>query len=446
MFSKTIFTGNKLWYNNNAGNKSKNQDKGENMSTPQKILIEFFDLDYLDNIIAPICEKYDRIIYIRRNDPKQTLRRSRDAHSRFLSKRTNAVPEFMIVEPYDYQRMIKVLEEITDAENDFTFDITGGTNLFIAGAGDFIARHPDVKAEVIFFDLEKGLLSSSNPQLSNAPFVLPKLSVEEVIQIHNADLMPQQDGFIRYNVRDPKLNSEIMRIWNIMKTMPKEWNNFFAISRTITREKTRQPDGGYVKNSYCKVTDYVPMHLKKDHGAIVNKLIRNNILTNYIIELDSVSYHLHIPECAEVLFKKSGNILELYTYLAAFECGIFTDVTTGVLLDWDGVKDYSQRNTNNEADLLCVSNCIPFFISCKNTVVTNAHLYELDALARHYCGKYAVKVFISTVESSVSIVSRAEDMNIKLIDNVQAVSHQDFLKKLAALAPVKKKAKKHVSK
>ena len=176
------------------------------MSTPQKILIEFFDLDYLDNIIAPICEKYDRIIYIRRNDPKQTLRRSRDAHSRFLSKRTNAVPEFMIVEPYDYQRMVKVLEEITDAENDFTFDITGGTNLFIAGAGDFIARH----------------------------------------------------------------------------------------------------------------------------------------------------------------------------------------------------------------------------------------LYELDALARHYCGKYAVKVLISTVESLVSIVSRAEDMNIKLIDNVQAVSHQDFLKKLAALAPVKK--------
>ena len=225
------------------------------MSTPQKILIEFFDLDYLDNIIAPICEKYDRIIYIRRNDPKQTLRRSRDAHSRFLSKRTNAVPEFMIVEPYDYQRMIKVLEEITDAENDFTFDITGGTNLFIAGAGDFIARHPDVKAEVTFFDLEKGLLSSSNPQLSNAPFVLPKLSVEEVIQIHNADLMPQQDGFIRYNVRDPKLNSEIMRIWNIMKTMPKEWNNFFrdkpnhyprkdqTAGRRLCKEQLLQSDG-----------------------------------------------------------------------------------------------------------------------------------------------------------------------------------------------------------
>ena len=159
-----------------------------------------------------------------------------------------------------------------------------------------------------------------------------------------------------------------------------------------------------------------------------------------------MSYHLNIPECAEVLFKKSGNILELYSYLAAFECGIFTDITTGVMLDWDGVKDNSQRNTSNEADLLCVSNCIPFFISCKNTVVTNSYLYELDALARHYCGKYTVKVIISTVPSTVSVVSRAKDMDIKLIDNVQAVSHQDFLKKLAALTPVKKKAKKRVSK
>ena len=416
------------------------------MAAPQKILIEFFDLDYLDNIIAPLCDNYDRVIYIRRDDTKQIQRRSRNAHSRFLSKRRKIVPEYMIVEPYDYQKMLKVLEQITDTENHFTFDITGGTNIFIAAAGDFIATHPEIKSEIIFYDLKAGLISSSDPQKANTPFTLPKLRVEEVVQIHNADLMPQQDGFIRYKVRDPKLNSEIIRIWNIMKSMPKEWNIFCAISRTITRKKTRKPGGEYVNNSYCSVTDYVPTHWKKDHSAIVNTLISNNILSNYIIDLDSVSYHLNIPECVEMLFKKSGNILELYSYLSAVECGIFTDVTTGVLLDWDGVKDNSLRNTNNEADLLCVSNCIPFFISCKNTAVTNAHLYELDALARHYCGKYAVKVLISTVESSVSISSRADDMNIKLIDNVQALSHQDFLKKLAALAPIKKKAKKRGSK
>ena len=106
------------------------------MAAPQKILIEFFDLDYLDNIIAPLCDNYDRVIYIRRDDTKQIQRRSRNAHSCFLSKRRKIVPEYMIVEPYDYQKMLKVLEQITDTENYFTFDITGGTNIFIAAAGD----------------------------------------------------------------------------------------------------------------------------------------------------------------------------------------------------------------------------------------------------------------------------------------------------------------------
>ena len=398
------------------------------MSAPQNILIEFFDLDYLDNIIAPLCGEYDRVIYICRDDPEQIQRHSLKAHTRFLRKRINVVPEYKTVEPYDYQRMIKALEEITDAENHFTIDITGGANLFIAAAGDFTAKHPEVKAVIVFYDLEEGLKSSSDPQKTKTPFTFPTLSVEEVVNIHNADLMPQQDGFISYNVRDPKLKSEIVQIWNIMKTKPKEWNNYSAIGRTITREK-----------SYCSVTDYVQQRFMNDHKAIVRELNRRKILTNYIMGLDSVSYHLNISEGTEVLFKKGGNILELYSYLAAVECGIFTDVKTGVMLDWDGIMDNSRRNTNNEADLLCVSNCIPFFISCKNTDVTNAYFYELDALARHYCGKYAVKVLISTVESSVAISSRAKDMDIKLIDNVQGLSYQAFLKKLAALAPANKK-------
>jgi len=410
------------------------------MSTPQKILIEFFDLDYLDNIIAPMCGKYDRVIYIRRNDPENIQRRSRNAHTRFLQKRTKVVPEYKIVEPYDYQRMTEVLEEITDDKNRFTFDITGGTNLFIAGAGDFTATHPEVKSEIIFYDLKTGLMSSSNSQKTNIRFTLPNLRVEDVVTIHNADLMPQQDGLIRCKEQDPKLNLEIVRIWNIVKTKPKEWNKFSVINRTIDREETRLPGGRYVKNSYCSVTEY---DLQNDHTEIVDMLISERILTDYSKHSDSVSYHLNIPECAEVLFKKGGNILERYSCLAAVNCGIFTDVTTGVLLDWDGVKDTSLRNTSNEADLLCVSYCIPFFISCKNTAVTNEHLYELDALARHYCGKYAVKVIISTVKASVSVSSRAEDMDIKLIDNVQQLSPQDLEKKLAALAPapVKKNPK-----
>ena len=91
------------------------------------------------------------------------------------------------------------------------------------------------------------------------------------------------------------------------------------------------------------------------------------------------------------------------------------------------------EETTNEVDLLLVSGYIPVFVSCKNTVVQNNHLYEVNALVRHYCGKYAKKVLISTLPATVAIKNRAKDMDIVLIDNVNVISFNNLKSKLAAI-------------
>ena len=78
---------------------------------------------------------------------------------------------------------------------------------------------------------------------------------------------------------------------------------------------------------------------------------------------------------------------------------------------------------------------MPVFISCKNGEVHKEALYELDTVAEHYGGKYAEKMMVATYVSSDAnsrnyIIKRAEEMNIRLITDVDKMSYKEFLKRI----------------
>ena len=81
---------------------------------------------------------------------------------------------------------------------------------------------------------------------------------------------------------------------------------------------------------------------------------------------------------------------------------------------------------------------VPVFVSCKNGIVTADELYKLNTVAERFGGEYSQKVLIATSIQSLGeageyLRQRAEDMNIRIIEDVQNLDDAELERKLKSL-------------
>ena len=110
----------------------------------------------------------------------------------------------------------------------------------------------------------------------------------------------------------------------------------------------------------------------------------------------------------------AGCLLELHTYYERRNTGKYSDCRVGVHIDWDGIINSYEVDVENEIDVMLLEGKTPIFISCKNGKVNQMALYELDAVAGRFGGKYVKKELAATQQISQGYVKRAEEMSIKI--------------------------------
>lgn len=152
-------------------------------------------------------------------------------------------------------------------------------------------------------------------------------------------------------------------------------------------------------------------------------------------------------------FTKSGNILELKTYILLrklFE-DYRADVRMGVTIDWDGDIPVENQpliddaNTINEIDIIASVGITPYFISCKNGKFTSDELYKLDTVAERFGTGYAKKIIVTTDmqyalnDHEEVILQRASDMGIVIVDNVHQMTDEELAEKLINVLELPKK-------
>ena len=122
------------------------------------------------------------------------------------------------------------------------------------------------------------------------------------------------------------------------------------------------------------------------------------------------------------LMKKSlqnqGIWLELYGYLTAKNSGLFHDVRTSVVVDWDNARG-RDRSTRNEIDILLISGVTPVFISCKMGVPTPLALSEIKILSEKFGGERTKTVLLTGADiynDNRPLAQRARDLGITLLD------------------------------
>jgi hypothetical protein len=318
------------------------------------------------------------------------------------------------------ENALNKIRTIVAEGNEYVFDITGGNEIFITAAGMFVAENKHLPLRIQQYDVKSGKLLVIYPKTATLPQsqTSTKFNIKQVLALNgSAPAQIKQQPF-SYGA----LARDTINLWYTIRGHLKKWNDFFSSSS----EKDAP--------SHIQKRVIADPRKKRTYDSIAAVLKKSGILTDEIItkknDVFHVQFRLNVSEAALQLYKKSGNLLEIYTAMAAYEVGLFHDICVGVELDWNGIDTKEQQQPTNEIDVVLLKENLPIFISCKNTKPENEYLYEIMIMAKHYGGHYATPALFSSYPASSTVRQRAEEMGVILIENLQEKSFDEFKKEI----------------
>ncbi len=413
--------------------------------------VEFFDKTAAENISACLTDTPDRVIYL--GDNLKLMKKHIARYEKLFSDRGEKI-EFLTktVSKSNLDNAVEVITEIVEAYDDCVFDITGGEEILNLALGVVYAKYPDKNLQIHKINLRNNVVYDCDKDGSTIFEETPKLSVEENIRIYGGDILYGDingDDTYKWELT-PGFVKDISRIWSVCKGNVRLWNTQIGVFEAAEEVGSISGDGLTTTAKISAIDMYLSKHkaaYRKIKG-MVNCLLKQGLLTFFD---DSDETELKIsyknPQVKKCL-TKAGLALEMKVYISAKGLldndgnPVYNDVMNGVLIDWDGAFHNEEENepydTENEIDILMMHDMVPVFVSCKNGIVTADELYKLNTVAQRFGGKYAKKVLVATSisvfgEAGKYLRQRAQDMNIKLIENIQELDDGELSKKLKTL-------------
>lgn len=391
----------------------------------QKILVEFYDEENLENVFSLLSAVYDRVLFITFSEDGTDERFENDnGLKKFIKSRVPDIKaDALTVEEKTFAGIVKVLSDVVNETDAYDFDLTGGSEMVIAAIGHVVGLSKNKNISIHQYDIETGDTVFRHPEYETLERdqSAPRLTVPEIVSLYGGKVTARRDEM---RPDAGKLKAEVIKLFSAVKNYSKEWNSFCTMPAEEFSENGRYRIRRFVENSGC-------MQTCRKIGDILEK---EELISDIHADKEKgrfyFEYTLNCGKNLAFLYSKSGNVLEFYTYIAAIESGVYTDVCISVDMDIDGIITTDNTDTTNEIDVMASSGHLPVCISCKNRAVINEYMYEICAVASAYCGKYAVPVIVSTVGNSEAIEKRAKAMGIVLIDNIANLTFADFKGKL----------------
>ncbi len=392
-------------------------------------IIEFYDKEMLENIIATLVYHPERMVLFGKNSKKMNAFRLR-AEKILRKKNIKTEISVVTVNVSDYFAVCDMLRSLTKTYPDCIFDLTGGEETVLVAMGA-VSNEQNVP------------MRSINPRSCRAKTVFPKnsadtaklcasLSIDDAISLFGGTLTES------FGVPQGKLREDVMTLWDICRKNCGSWNT--AVEYLTSFMQTDHPafDGVSIRIPDERLLSGVLAGSRKAQSlrALLDEICRIGIAEVNTFPGEK-QYRFQSPALFN-FFTKSGNVLEHYTLATVAslkdESGLplVESSAGGAVIDWDPIPDdRHEDDVKNEIDVLATRNAMPIFISCKNGCVDSDELYKLSTVAERFGGKYAKKILVMTYFNVPdSFVQRAHAMNIHLIRNVQDLSTDEFAKRL----------------
>ncbi len=363
-------------------------------------IVEFFDESQTENIMGVLCSNYERVIYI--GDSSVMNKTAVMRIKSFIKERYPKVKaEFIVAKCDDVADVSVKLTEIVLQYRDCCFEATGGTDAGLIALGIISERYgvPIVKNDV------KGERD-----------ILERISLFETIELNGGILEGYEQN--SFNI-DTQLRRDVSIMWQLGFDDCEYWIKGGRFLSSL------QPDlRGLSVFSQKKPTDR-----QRD---FLDDLKRVGFIHSLEISRGRLCFTYRDEELRKTLIK-SGNLLELTTFFAVLSRNPHSDAHRGVQLLWrddrrnaDGSR-VSNETVRNEVDVLFMRGICPVFVSCKAGNVDKEALYELEAVANKFGGKYARKIIVvgcleHNNKNPAQFIERARNMGITVIDNACKMS------------------------
>ncbi len=369
-------------------------------------LIELYDERAIENILAADMFRPKRVIYLCPGDLAQ--KRSHQEKLRAFFRRRGWEPELIFMEAslFKADRILRQLLSIGEKYPDCAVDVTGGSDAALFAAGMFSAQSG---APAFTYSRKKNRFYD----ISGAAFAdnldcTLSYSVEDFFLMAGGTLLPGRVD----NAVLAKYLADFDPFFACFLRFRRDWTDLISYIQRISPGEYGQTPPLSVQGKYT---------VKGEHGskntaneAALNALAEIGfILDLTILPGESVSFRFR-DHNVRTWLRDVGSVLELYSYKACLDSGIFNDVVSSAVVRWDETAGHS--SVLNEIDVMAARGVVPLFISCKATDVKTEALNELAILRDRFGGKGAKAAIVTTERCGAATRHRAAQLGIAVID------------------------------
>ena len=307
---------------------------------------------------------------------------------------------------FDAEEVLKVFRKVLSLYPDRVLDITGGTDAVLFAAGLLSAERP---IPVITYSRKDNKFYN----ICNASFSddLPcdvSYTVEDCFLMAGGSMRP---GRVDNSILSDYLD-DIEPFFRVYLKHRRPWTKIVTYIQRLSPADSEgrfslSVSGGYTVKGERATRISAPEDALRDLEAI-------GFLSDVeIVPEESVSFRFRSAQIRTWL-RDVGSVLELYIYKACLDTGLFQDVITSAVVDWDGSG--RQNAVTNELDVMCTRGITPVFISCKTCDVKTEALNELAILRDRFGGKIAKAAIVTAEKGGAAMRNRAAELGIDVFD------------------------------
>lgn len=370
-----------------------------------KTLIELYDERPIENVLASEVFHPERVVFLCPTEIAQNKSIQKKMEEYFRHQNLDTQLEFKESSLYNSAKILRQLRGIVEKYPDCVLDITGGTDAALFACGQLCAD-------------------------SDTPAFTYSRRRNRFFSIHRAEFSDELECAVQHGVEDCFLMAGgAMRQGRVDNAVLNRYMDyidpFFRTYLSYRTEWTRivnyiQAASQVEKGKPIPLHVDAPFTVKGERGTRIEapeKALRDfeklGFLRDVSVSREKVRFTFKDTQIRTWL-RDIGSVLELYTYKACLDTGIFNDVVTSAVVDWEG--DFQRDNVTNEIDVMAMKGILPAFISCKTCEVSTEALNEL-AILRDRFGGEAAKAAIVTARTCRAITRhRASELNIDVID------------------------------
>lgn len=372
-----------------------------------KTLIELYDERPLENVLGPEVFSPERVVYICPEAVAGDDTVCKTLLKYFRHRGFNGRLIFTPCHLYNSESVLTALRSVVSHYPDCALDITGGSDAALFAAGLLCSENKSLP--VFTYSRRRNTFYS----IRNADFA-DALPCPVEYQVEDCFLMAGGE------MREGRFNNALLAryipyidpFFNIFLRFQNDWVQIVTWFQRVSASPKDVTPSLSVSGSY-QVKGERGSRIDANEDAL-RAFEELGFISDLNIVTDNTVSFTFKDQNVRTWLRDVGAVLELYVFKACTDTGLFTDVITSAVVDWE--KGFKQFAVTNELDVMATRGVTPLFISCKTCDVKTEALNELAILRDRFGGSIAKAAIVTAEKGNSTMRHRAVKLGIDVID------------------------------